>query len=220
MEKKFKESEIRELESQLSLPSGQMGIEVGKKMNETNIGMTLNSIDFLELKEESSVLELGHGNCGHLEKLLGLAEGVRYFGLEISETMRNEAEKNNSNRQAEFKLYDGKNLPFANNFFDRIMSVNTIYFWQNPEKLMQEIERTLEYNGICVLTYADKEFMKDLPLVGEKFKLFDKKDVEKLVSMSNLKIIAFRDKTEFVKSKTGEQVERKYTMAKIKKVKA
>ncbi|MEO0341279.1 MAG: class I SAM-dependent methyltransferase, partial [Bacteroidota bacterium] len=75
--------------------------------------------------------------------------------------------------------------------------------------------RTLKHTGICVLTYADKEFMKTLPFIGSKFSLFGKTEIEDLVGNTELKIIEFRDKTEQVKSKTGESVQRKYTMVKL-----
>lgn len=209
--------QIRELEEQLSCPKGEFGVELGENMNQSNIGMTLNTIDFLEFERENTVLELGHGNCGHLEKLLSSAEGINYYGLEISETMMNEATKNNLSQKAEFNLYNGESIPYSDNYFDKIFSVNTIYFWSNPEGLIHEIERTLKPSGICVLSYANKEFMKNLPFVGEKFTLFDQEDIKKLVEKSNLRIIAFKELMEEVKSKMGEQVERKFTMVKLEK---
>ncbi|REH48943.1 methyltransferase family protein [Tenacibaculum gallaicum] len=211
------QKEIKELEEQLSCPDGKLGVEVGKNMNETNINMTLSTIDSLELKDKNSVLELGHGNCGHLQKLLAEADNIGYFGLEISKTMHEEAKTINTTTQAEFLLYDGETIPFKNNSFNRVMSVNTIYFWSNPQKLITEIERVLKPNGICILTYANKEFMKNLPFVGDKFQLFGKEEIKTLVSASNLKIDALIHKTEQVTSKTGESVERTYTLAKLKK---
>jgi SAM-dependent methyltransferase len=218
MNQKFTEEQIRELENQLSCPNGEMGIELGKNMNQSNFGMTLNTIEFLDLENENSILELGHGNCGHLDKLLSMAEEIKYFGLEISEAMLNEAKKYNSDKQAEFKLYGGEIIPYSNKSFDKILSVNTVYFWENPERLIDEIERTLKPSGICVLTYANKNFMKNLPFVGQKFKLFDQNEIKKLTEKSNLTIIESKELTEHVKSKTGEQVERYYTMTKLKRL--
>ncbi|RAV30752.1 class I SAM-dependent methyltransferase [Sinomicrobium soli] len=217
MKKTLTETEIRELEKQLSCPSGKMGVAVGENMNMSNIGMTINTIGLLGLDDGNTVLELGHGNCGHLVELLGRASGLRYFGLEVSETMWNEARNAHMGKPAEFQLYDGVNIPFADRFFDRVMTVNTLYFWSDPEKLLQEIERTLKPGGIGVLTYADREFMRKLPFVGVRFRLFDKRDIEELIAVSELKITGFEDKTERVKSKTGDAVERKYTMVKIAK---
>ncbi|TDQ27570.1 class I SAM-dependent methyltransferase [Tenacibaculum caenipelagi] len=210
------QEEIKELENQLSCPDGKLGVEVGKNMNETNIGMTLSTIDFLELEDANSVLELGHGNCGHLQHLLTIANNIDYFGLEVSKTMYEEAQKNNTTKQAKFSLYDGETIPFKDNSFNRVMSVNTIYFWSNPQKLITEIERVLKPNGICILTYANKEFMKNLPFVGDKFQLFGTKEMEALISTSNLKVDEFIHKTEQVTSKAGDSVERTYTLAKIK----
>lgn len=211
------QEEIKELEKQLSCPDGKLGVEVGKNMNETNINMTLSTIDSLELEDNDSVLELGHGNCGHLQKLLATANNINYFGLEISKTMHEEAKAINTTTQAEFLLYDGETIPFKNNSFNCVMSVNTIYFWSNPQKLITEIERVLKPNGICILTYANKEFMKNLPFVGDKFQLFGTKEMETLVSASHLKIDELIHKTEQVTSKTGDSVERTYTLAKLKK---
>lgn len=210
--------EIRELERQLSCPTGAYGIEVGNNMNETNSGMTISTIEFLALEDKHSVLELGHGNCGHLEKLLAKANEIHYHGLEISETMCEAAKNNNSGKQAEFGLYNGEIIPYKDDSFDRVFSVNTIYFWSNPDELLNEIGRVLKPDGLCILTYADKTFMQNLPFVGDKFKLFDKNDIQKLVAKSNLSIVGFKDKTELVKSKMGEKVERTYTMVKIKRL--
>uniref|UniRef100_A0AB33KYZ4 Methyltransferase type 11 domain-containing protein n=2 Tax=Tenacibaculum TaxID=104267 RepID=A0AB33KYZ4_9FLAO len=97
------------------------------------------------------------------------------------------------------------------------MSVNTVYFWSNPQKLITEIERVLKPSGICILTYANKEFMKSLPFVGDKFQLFGTKEMETLVSASYLKIDELIHKIEQVTSKTGDSVERTYTLTKLKK---
>ncbi|UII25094.1 class I SAM-dependent methyltransferase [Fulvivirga maritima] len=217
MDKKLTKEQIAELENQLSCPSGEMGAEVGKNMNESNIGMTTNTIEFLELNKGHQVLEIGHGNCGHLDKILSIAEEIKYFGLEISETMMKEAKTINKNKPAEFNLYDGVTIPFPDDSFDRIFSVNTVYFWSDKEKLIKEIDRTLKPDGICVLTYADKDFMKNLPFVGEKFRLYDHADLEELASLAKLKVVETRQMEEEVQSKSGETVLRKYSMSKLKK---
>ena len=148
MNKKITEKEIIELERQLSCPIGDLGIKVGESMNESNIGMILNTIQLLELKNKNSVLEIGHGNCSHLNNVLGLAKEIQYHGVEISETMFQEAKKNDITKNGEFKLYNCQTIPYLSNYFHIIFSVNTIYFWSNPDQLISEIERTLKLNGL------------------------------------------------------------------------
>ncbi len=46
--------------------------------------------------------------------------------------------KKKSNNIAELYLYNVDEIPFSNNFFDRILAVNSIYFWSNPKKLIEQ----------------------------------------------------------------------------------
>lgn len=208
--------DFRALEIQLSCPSGAQGIEIGHKMNMSNIGMTKSSIEFLELDNKGSVLELGHGNCGHLDLILDESTDINYYGLEISDTMWKEAQKMNTNGRASFSLYDGKNIPYPNNYFNRIFTVNTIYFWSNPKELMEELKRVLAPDGLIVVTFADKSFMKQLPFVGDKFRLFDQTDVLRLAVEADLRIVDSRNESEVIESKAGSTVLRKFTMVKMK----
>jgi len=187
-------------------------------MNETNISMTKESIKALHLTDNESVLEIGHGNAGHLSYLLDFADNIQYTGLEISETMKSEAENINSKylSQANFQLYDGNKIPFENENFDKVMTVNTIYFWENPVEFFNEIYRVLKKDGSFVLTFAKKDFMKNLPFTAD-FKLYNYEDVEELVAQTNFKRMIRSDKEEWITSKTGTFVKREYKVLTIKK---
>ncbi len=212
------EQELKILAQQLSNPEGKTGKEVAKMMNETNISMTKESIKTLHLGDNENVLELGHGNAGHLSYLLDFAENIQYTGLEISETMKSEAENINSKylSQANFQLYDGNKIPFDNESFDKVMTVNTIYFWENPVEFFNEIYRVLKKDGNFVLTFAKKDFMKNLPFTAD-FKLYNYEDVEELVAQTNFKRMIRSDKEEWITSKTGTFVKREYKVLTIKK---
>lgn len=216
--KKMTEQELKILAKNLANPEGEIGKEVAKMMNETNISMTKETIKALLLLDNETVLELGHGNAGHLSYLLDFAENINYTGLEISETMKTEAETINQKylSQTKFQLYDGKNIPFENESFDKIMTVNTIYFWENPVDFLNEIYRVLKEHGSFVLTFAKKDFMKTLPFTSD-FKLYNYEDIELLISQTNFKRMIKSDKEEFIISKTGESVKREYKVLTIKK---
>jgi SAM-dependent methyltransferase len=220
---KFSSKELIELELQLSKPTGSSGIRIAENMNKSNIQMTLDSIEALELSKNDILLEIGHGNCGHLENIYAQAKDIQYFGLEISETMKLEAEKINEKllkkQQGTFFLYDGIKIPFPENYFDKIFTVNTIYFWENPKDFIAEINSVLKMNGICILTFAQKSFMKNLPFVNDKFCLYDTESINLLVSKSGFKIMNTSTKVEVVKSKTGELIKRIYTIVTILKSK-
>ena len=154
----MEKEELQAIASQLKNPSGEKGIEMGNMMNETNINMTKHSIQNLNISKENKILELGHGNAGHVEFLFEQGKELKYYGLEMSELMFQEARQINRNfvsqKQAFFSLYDGNKIPFEDASFDKIFTVNTIYFWQQPEELLSEICRVLKPNGNFCLTFA------------------------------------------------------------------
>lgn len=216
----MEQNELKILAQNLANPQGEKGIEIGEMMNETNLGMTLESIKALSVEDGNHILEIGHGNGRHVENLLARAENLRYIGIDISETMHVEAEKNNTNFQdkAEFVLYEGEILPFEDKTFDKIFTVNTVYFWKNPVNFLNGIYRILKDNGTLVLTFGQRNFMEKLPFTPYNFKLYNNDEMEQLISESHFKRMKISEKEEEIKSKTGEEfIKRKYTVLTINK---
>lgn len=212
MSKQFTTEELLELELQLSNPTGKKGVEVAQKMHEGNFGMTKLAVNLLNIKQQNSILEIGHGSCEHLPYILNKAPKVSYTGLEISKTMQQEAIKNLNNLvtslNVNFDLFDGDNIPYKAKIFDKIFTVNTLYFWKNPHDFLQQIATILKPNGVFVVAFASKKFMEKLPFVKDKFRLYSKDDFKQLIEKSNFTIVdTIQDKDE-VKSKTNEDVTR------------
>ena len=212
----FTSEQLKELATQLSKPSGEQGIEVANMMHDSNLGMTISTANALNISDNDSILELGHGNGKHIAQILDQAKNTTYHGLEIAELMKQEAENQNL-ANASFKLYDGQNIPFEGNSFTKAMTVNTIYFWQNPVELLNEVYRVLKPNGIFCIGFAQKEFMQMLPFTQHGFNLYDDEKLKNLVEETPFKLISLTQHSEHVKSKVDELVERIYTVAKLQK---
>ncbi|OCB75703.1 SAM-dependent methyltransferase [Flavobacterium piscis] len=217
----MKQEELQAIASQLKHPTGEKGIEMGNMMNETNINMTRHSIQNLQIEAGNKILELGHGNAGHVEFIFEQAENIKYYGLEMSKLMFQEARQINRNyvsqKQAFFSMYEGNIIPFEDDSFHKVFTVNTIYFWQEPEKLLSEIYRVLQPKGILCITFAEESFMKQLPFTQFEFELYSTEKVEKLIEKSSFKIINKETLTEKVKSKIGELVDRAFTTLVLEK---
>ena len=217
----MEKEELQAIASQLKHPSGEKGIEMANMMHETNINMTRNAIQNLNITEGNKILELGHGNAGHLEYLLKKGTNLNYYGLEMSELMFQEAQQTNHHfvvkKKAHFSLYDGNEIPFQDCFFDKIFTVNTIYFWQNPEKMILEIYRVLNKKGIFCLTFAQESFMKQLPFTKYEFELYTTEKAERLIEKTLFKIKYSETLKEKIKSKTGELVDRTFTTLVLEK---
>lgn len=216
----MEKDDLKILAQHLANPQGEKGIEIGEMMNATNIGMTLESIRTLAIEDHEHILEIGHGNAGHVKEIFSRAAHLKYTGIDISETMHQEAKKLNKEFDglAEFILYEGKKLPFEDKTFDKIFTVNTLYFWEEPVDFLNEIYRVLKNNGTVAITFGQKDFMEKLPFTEYNFTLYNNDEVEELVSKSHFKRMKISEKEEEIKSKTGDEtIKRIYTVLTIKK---
>ena len=214
MEQQLSEEDLKNIAKQLACPEGEHGIKTGEMMHANNIGMTTSAIAALDLKNNETVLEIGHGNGGHIAQLLSKAENLHYFGADISATIIAEAEKINQDfitkGKVHLQLTDGITLPFEDGLFDKIFTVNTIYFWTNPSEYLNEIKRILKPKGTLAICFADKTFMQNLPFTPYGFTLYNIETVTERLEKAGFAIKNTLKKIEQIQSKTGEQVEREY----------
>lgn len=220
MDHQFSEEQLKSLAAQLRCPQGAMGIETALNMNTGNEAMISETINLLDLQADTDILELGPGNAQHLAALLDQYKIRSYYGLEISATMCEQAiekHKHIQHPEVQFSCYDGLRLPFENGSFDGIFTINTIYFWEQPQLLLREIARVLKPGGKFLLTFAGASFMEQLPFVQYGFTLYDTKKVADLLKETGLEIEAEWHKKDFPISKVGTKVSRPFTILKLRR---
>lgn len=140
---------------QLGNPEGEVGVELGLRLNKVNNKITDHVYTRLGLDAGMNVLEIGFGN-GHLfPDLLRQSDGLEYMGIDVSQTMVDEARQFNAaqvaNGQAAFHLASAEAIPSDAARFDRVFAVNVIYFWADPLRPLQEIRRVLRPEGVSVI---------------------------------------------------------------------
>ena len=102
---------------------------------------------FNKKEKYSRVLEIGAGSAPHLKYLKHKYD--EYFVLETSEYALN-IYKDMQDINA--KIYDGKNLPFDNNFFDRIIISHCLEHIAEPEKFLFEMMSKLKKDGVLSIS--------------------------------------------------------------------
>lgn len=207
--------EHRQLAAQLRQPSGEDGLKTAELMRNTNGSMIRHAIQHLNVKNGDHVLELGPAAGSHVTLLFDLCPAIQYTGLEISPLMQTKAIKNNpihiQNNTASFQLYDGANIPFSANTFNKIFTVNTIYFWENPKQLAFELCRVLKPGGRLCVTFGEEEYMRPMPFTAYGFTLYSKSTATELFSSSGMHSTGSDTAIEQIISKTGEAITRQYT---------
>lgn len=209
------EEELKTIAQQLALPTGSKGLEIARMMETTNANMTAQALDALDMAAGQHVVEIGHGNASHLAGLLQRHPEIRYTGLETSVLMQTEAINRNreavSNGRAKFFVYNGITLPDDLKEVDRIVTVNCIYFWPDPADFINQLATRLLPKGRLIITFATKQFMEQLPFTGYGFRLYEEADLLHLTNPTNLRHMQTLHAAEQVRSKAGQQVERKFS---------
>ena len=204
------ESEV--LASQLRCPHGDKASAVSQSMNEANYNLNKRCIDLLKLKCADTILEIGPGNGAFIKYILSKGEGVSYTGLDLSPDMVAEANQINKSivslGQVCFEHGDSQKMDFEENRFDKIFSVHTLYFWDNPSVHLSEIRRVLKKSGIFCIAFGDSKFMQKLPFVKYNFELYDKESACDLILKSGFSIEKTYEFIERGKSNTGEVVDK------------
>ncbi len=108
-----------------------------------------------QIRAGSSVLDIGCGVAGILTQL---PDAFHYQGLDISEFAVQDAEKAWKERpNTAFAQSDLHSVPFKNESFDIVLSINSLEHMLNPASLMLEIKRVLKPNGYFVVTAPNFE---------------------------------------------------------------
>ncbi|MEJ5053755.1 class I SAM-dependent methyltransferase [Sphingobacterium sp. MYb382] len=206
---------LKEIANQLRHPHGSKGMEMATMMQETNANMTAQAISALAIGTHDAILEIGHGNAAHVLNLCNTYPSIHYQGLEVSTLMHDLAKENNlkliDEGRAAFTLYNADSpLPYANDTFDKIFTVNTHYFWEEPRLMFADIYRVLQPRGAFALTFGLKHFMQELPFTAYHFKLYEVEELQEMAVTSGFKNQAFLQDTERIPSKTGEWVNRQF----------
>ena len=184
------------LAAQLRKPDGDFGKTVAENMNHSNSAINLHTIQLLQVQAYDTVLEIGMGNGFFCKDVLARHASVHYTGCDFSALMVTEANALNAtaveNGRANFVWADAVALPFEDNRFSKLFTINTIYFWEPPLPALAEIYRVLEPGGVAIISLRTKKSMLQMPFVGYGFHLYEEDDLLPLLGetgFTSIKII-------------------------------
>lgn len=210
---KLSEPELQELAAQLRCPDENGGLKVAEMMNSTNANIISKAINALSIKNNDTILEIGPGNGKHIEGIINKAKSLNYYGTDISQAMVNECNRRYSAYEnVKVTLTDGISLPYPDNYFDIAFTINTIYFWQNPDAYANEISRVTKTGSLLCVGYIPERVMQKIPFAKYGFRHYSEKAVRDLLNNSGFKIHDEFTEKEFVTSNTGRQIEREFVI--------
>ena len=138
-------------------PKGKFGKFIIKVMNTGHKRLHKWGITLMDIKEHCCILDIGCGGASCIKMLSERYKTCKIYGIDHSEESINGGSilsKKHLNKQVYLLKADIMKTPFEDNFFDIIMSYESIYFWQDLNKAFQEIDRIAK-NGCKIYIFME-----------------------------------------------------------------
>ncbi|HEV7473090.1 MAG TPA: class I SAM-dependent methyltransferase [Pyrinomonadaceae bacterium] len=186
---------------QLAKPSGLVGRTfTARWLNRANARMNQLTLAQLAISPQDSILEVGFGGGDLLEQILRAGPPALLAGLDISPDMvqlaNRRLQRRVSDTKFEVRCGDIENILYATGQFNKLCSVNTIYFWRNPAAALAECRRVLQTGGQILLCFNSREDLETWPIHRHGFRLYDVAEVEALLraaGFENIQVTSAND---------------------------
>jgi len=174
---------------QYSKPSGWIGqVLMGPLLNRSNAKSNAVVYDALAPRSNARVLEIGFGGGELLFRIAKNLTSGSIHGVEISKPMMERANATIHRRGLCDKVHLHKgtieDLPFSNEHFDFVCSVNTIYFWPNLSRGINELARVTRKNGVVVLGFGSDTALRQSGYEDKGFNLYSPDHIVEALSDS------------------------------------
>jgi ubiquinone/menaquinone biosynthesis C-methylase UbiE len=178
-------------------PSGIVGRWIGEKMAEQHRAENLWTVRLLDVRPSDRVLEIGFGPGRAIEEIAKNLTTGQIAGVDFSRTMVSAAKRRNAAgvraARVDLRYGDVTQLPFADNFFDKVFSINCVYFWTDPAAALEEIRRVLKPGGVLIVTLLPTERWDNAPAANETFRPYSLVELRELFSRLgylNIQVVA------------------------------
>ncbi len=151
------------------------------------------SHEMMAIQTDDRVLDIG---CGTGKLIFDIASqiGDGYIeGVDYSSTMVSIARRKNKQhiKNGKVKISEGDfgKLPYMEDSFDKVCSVNTIYFWPDPEYAARKIACILKPGGIFVVAFEDIKQLEQRRLNKDIFHFYTTDDVRSLLTTAGFSAV-------------------------------
>ena len=141
-------------------PSGLIGTVITKIWSFYFKKLSLWAIKQTTISDNYRILEIGYGGGSTIKNLLALNKNLEIHGIDISKESYRTAQRVHSDSirkgSVQLKIGNVENMPYQNNYFDRIFAIQTHIFWKDIKKSFQEVYRVLSSNSTLIIA-SEKE---------------------------------------------------------------
>jgi arsenite methyltransferase len=190
------------LACQLSHPTGMIGkFVLGPLWNKRNAKLNEVTLAHLDLKEDDRVLDIGFGGGYLLERIIPKVKQGLAAGMDVSQVMvenfRVRHQEDIKAGKTDIRQGQAEKPPYPDEYFTKVSSVNSIFYWSAAQQGISEIYRILREKGMVVLTYTCRKDLEKRGFVQYGVRTYEEKEVlEMLVKAGfrDIKVNRSRDR--------------------------
>ncbi len=161
-------------------PNGEAGKMMLERMNSSHSELTDWALELINFDKDDHVLDIGCGGGSALNKISKRVTSGYLYGVDHSEISVLMTENYNSEiiRKGRMNILRSsvEKLPFLNAIFDKIITVESFYFWPDPLNNLKEVRRTLKPAGKFFLVseiFDQPDLPKEVQYNIKKYNLYN-----------------------------------------------
>ena len=190
--------------NQARKPTGLFGRFVASQIfKKGNAEMNAFIYDSLSISEDDHILEIGFGPGELIHAMARRVDSGRVEGVDFSDTMLAIAQRRNRRQikagKVKLHLGDFDAMTFDGRRFDTIITVNTVYFWPQPEATIAKMADLLKPGGRLAVGFHEKADMQDSKLSRDVFRFYSTQDMQALLAtcgaFEDIEVISRKGKT-------------------------
>jgi len=183
--------------NQLKNPDNIIGSFIlGPLWNKRNAVLNDAAFDNLNLKTNDNVLDIGFGGGYLIGKIIDVVTEGYIAGIDSSRTMVNNCIKKYGkiikSGRLNIQLAKAESLPYKDRHFTKVTSVNSIFYWEKPERGIREIYRILDKNGFFILIYTCKKDLMKKGFTRHGINTYTEDEIRSMMSASGFSNITER----------------------------
>lgn len=150
---------------QMREPKGLFSKWVARYMEKNHHNINEWTLQLLNIQENDRILEIGTGRGITLSKVAEKLDRGKVYGVDASRHMIKYAKRKHKKLAEQDKavitLGKAEQLPFDDRSFNKLFTVQTIYYLKDIEQVMKEVYRVLQVDGEVFLSFQKQELIKE-----------------------------------------------------------
>jgi len=134
----------------------------GDEMESHHSDITDQTLALMDIQPEDRILDLGCGTGWASRRMARIATAGEIIGLDVADEMLRRAEQSSSAfRNVRYAWGSAENIPEADNAFNKVLSVESFYYYADQGKALDELSRVMAPGAklfILINLYKDNHY--------------------------------------------------------------